>query len=475
MVMGLMVMGSRVIDPLGPKGDGRRGDRPERDGKGKVSEIVFDRKLPQSHEAEQWVLGSLLLDPDIAPGIFQSLTASDFYSTRHQKIFEALQQTYDQLSTVDPVLVRDRLSEQGLGDDLMDYLNDLMASVSTVANAEYHAKALRQKSVLRHLIAGCTQIVQAAYDSEDDADAQLDRAEQSILDIRNARDSGDFVRIESVVDEQFEKLSRKGELVGIRTGFHDLDELTTGLHPSEMIVVAGRPSMGKTTFAMNIVQNVAAAGHAVAIFSLEVGKEQLVQNLLCSLSRVDAQRFRKKDFRGSDWEHLVDGAHQLRKLSIFVDDSSNLTPLSLKAKARRLHDRHQLGLIVIDYLQLMEFPGGRENRQQEVSSISRSLKATARDLRVPVLVVSQLSRGVENRESHRPRLSDLRESGAIEQDADVVLLLYREEYYKPDDEECRGKAEVIIAKQRNGPTDTVRLTFMNKFLRFEDSYRNSNN
>jgi replicative DNA helicase len=226
--------------------------------------------------------------------------------------------------------------------------------------------------------------------------------------------------------------------------------------------------MGKTTFAMNVVANVASAGHAVAIFSLEVSRDQLVQNLLCSFSQVDAQRFRTNELSNEDWQNLVEGAHRLRELDVFVDDTSSLTPLGLKARARRLHSRKPFQLMVLDYLQLMEGGGSSESRQQEVSSISRSLKAIARELSIPVIAISQLSRGVENRESHRPRLSDLRESGAIEQDADLVLLLYREEYYKPEKEEARGKAEVIIAKQRNGPTGAVHLAFRSRFMRFDN-------
>jgi len=251
------------------------------------------------------------------------------------------------------------------------------------------------------------------------------------------------------------------------TGFIDLDDKTTGLSPAELIIIAGRPSMGKTSFSMNIVENVAKQGKAIAIFSLEVSKDQLVQNLLCSFSRVNAQKFRKNDLSEADWNNLVHGAHQLGEMNIYIDDTSSITPLNLKAKARRLYARNPFDLLIIDYLQLMEGSGANENRQQEISKISRNLKGLARELNIPIIAISQLSRGVENRESHRPRLSDLRESGAIEQDADLVLLLYREEYYYPDKEEAKGRAEAIIAKQRNGPVGKIQLTFMKDYMKFE--------
>ncbi len=430
---------------------------------------ILDRKLPQSLEAEQYVIGAMLLDETIVPDLLQLLSFTDYFSPRHQKIFQAIQHVYDNLATLDPVLVRDRLQKQGLEEEVggMDYLEELMLTVSTVANADYHAKEVRDKAILRHLITSCTEVIQGAYESEDGAAQQLDKAEQMVMEISNSGRASDFIQVETVVDEIFKNFHEERSR-GVMSGFHDLDNITTGLHPANLIIVAGRPSMGKTTFSMNIVENVARAGGAVAIFSLEVSKDMLIQNLLCSFSRVDAQRFRKNELVEQDWEKLVHGADQLRKLKIYVDDTSSLTPIGLRAKARRLHRKQKLDMIVIDYLQLMEGSGGQESRQQEISKISRSLKGLARELDVPVITLSQLSRGVENRESHRPRLSDLRESGAIEQDADLVMLLYREEYYKPDKEEAKGKGEVIIAKQRNGPTGSVELAFRNRFMKFEN-------
>jgi replicative DNA helicase len=438
---------------------------------GEPEPTIGDRKLPQSLEAEQCVLGSILLDAAVAGSIVNLLAERDFYSPRHQRIFRAIQDLYDQLSTVDPVLVRDHLEQKGHAEETggMEYLEDLMRSVASVANADYHARRVREKSILRHLISTCTQIIQNAYESDETASQQLDHAEQQVLEIGETGSTKDFVEIQEVIDKHFELLDeRRGHLVGLLTGFTDLDAMTTGLHPAEFIIVAGRPSMGKTSFCMNVIERVATQGKAVAIFSLEVGQDQLVQNLLCSFAQVNAQDFRKDTLSREQFSDLVDSAEKLRELKIFIDDTPGLTPLSLKAKARRLFKRQRFDMIVIDYLQLMETADGIESRQQEVSKISRSLKALARELNVPVIAISQLSRLVENRESHRPRLSDLRESGAIEQDADVVLLLYREEYYYPERDEAKGKAEVIIAKQRNGPTGSVQLAFRSQVMRFEN-------
>ncbi len=427
-----------------------------------------ERRLPHNLDAEQCVLGSLLLDCAAALTALQILSPRDFFSTRHQKIFEVVQALYDRISSVDVILVHEELTKQGLADELggMDYLDDLVRNVPTVANTEYYARIVREKAILRGLISACTEAVQTAYESDEDAQTQLDRAEHRVFEIRDKGATRDFVEIHEVLDAHFARIDHGGA-AGILTGFTDIDSYTTGLHPSEYVIVAGRPSMGKTSFVMNVVTTVAEQGKAVAIFSLEVSREQLGQNLLCSFSRVDAQRLRKKALSHNEWQELTDGANRLGQLKIFIDDSPGLSPLALKAKARRLHRNQKLDLVVIDYLQLMETPGS-ENRQQEVSVISRSLKALARELEVPVIAISQLSRGVESREQHRPRLSDLRESGAIEQDADLVLLLFREEYYYPDKEEAKGKAEAIIAKQRNGPTGTVELTFMAQFMRFEN-------
>ena len=448
---------------------------PEASGRAAAVERQLDeRRLPYNVDAEQSVLGAILVDAEAATVIFQMLRQDDFYSPRHARAFEVFRTLFDRHSTVDEVIAFEELNRQGLAESVggMEFLADLIARVPTAANAEYYARIVVEKSMLRSLVGGCTEIIQRVYESEEDAREQLDVAESRILEIGRQDSGQDFVDIGQVIDEQFDKFDQKDSTDGtVYSGFHDLDKETTGFHPSEFIIVAGRPSMGKTSFCMNLVENAAIAGKTIAIFSLEVSKDQLIQNLLCSFSRVNAHRLRQRSLSQTQWQDLIEGASRLRQTKIFVDDTPGLTPLSLKAKARRLHAREPLDLVVIDYLQLMEGSGNRENRQQEISGVSRSLKALARELSVPVITISQLSRGVESREDHKPRLSDLRESGAIEQDADVVVLLYREEYYKPEKDEAKGKAEAILAKQRNGPTGSVKLAFVGQYMRFENLAR----
>jgi replicative DNA helicase len=437
---------------------------------GNVEAKLAEKKLPHNLDAEQSVLGALLVDCAAAAGVFQLLTPDDFYSPRNSKLYAVFQSLYDRHSALDEVMAYAEMERLGLAESLggMDSLGSLIEKVPVAANAEYYARIIHEKAILRSLVRACSEVVQAVYESEAPAREQLDSAEQKVLEIGERGLGRDFVQISEVIDAHFEKIGKNQALEGVVfSGFRDLDRLTTGFQPAELIIVAGRPSMGKTSFCMNCVECAALAGKRVAIFSLEVSKDQLVQNLLCSYCRVDAHRVRQRSLSGDMWDKLVNGAARLSQVKIYIDDTPGLTPLALKAKARRLHKRDPLDLIVIDYLQLMEV-GGAENRQQEISAVSRGLKSLARELNVPLVAVSQLSRGVENRESHKPRLSDLRESGAIEQDADLVLLLYREEYYKPEKDEAKGKAEVIIAKQRNGPTDSVELAFLSHFVRFEN-------
>ena len=433
---------------------------------------MSDRKPPHALEAEQSVLGALLVDCEAACGAFQILSKDDFYSPRHAQIYESIRTLYDQQSTVDEVLLQEDFERRGLTEATggLEYLDELLERVPVAANAEHYAKIVKSKAILRALMETCSNVVQGVLDSDQEAQDQLDGAEHAILEIGRKGAGRDFVPIHEIIDEQFERLDEnESDTRTVYSKFDDLDAMTNGLHPAELIVVAGRPSMGKTTFCMNVVQNACLAGKHVAIFSLEVAADQLVQNLLCTFSRVDAHRLRKRTMSNDDWQRLIDGASQLRQLKIHIDDTPGLTPLGLKAKARRLHTREPIDLIVIDYLQLMEGgEGSKESRQQEISMISRSLKGLAREIQVPLIAISQLSRGVESRENHKPRMSDLRESGAIEQDADLILLLYREEYYKPDKEEARGKAEVIVAKQRNGPTGSVHLQFTPNCMRFEN-------
>jgi replicative DNA helicase len=433
---------------------------------------LAERRLPHNLEAEQSVLGALLVDHETAATVFQRLTAEDFYSPRHARVFDILRVIYDRHSTIDEVMVLEEMEKQGVAEALggMSFLETLVARVPTAANAEHYAGIVHEKGILRALVAKCSEIIQGVYESERSAREQLDAAEQMVLEIGERDTGSDFVQIGQVIDDHFDRLDQKHGEDGLRSGFVDLDSKTTGFRPSEFVIVAGRPSMGKTTFCLNVIENVAMAGKRVAIFSLEVSTDQLIQNVLCSFSRVDAHKLRQRTLSQSQWHDLIEGATRLREMQVFIDDTPGLNPLTLKAKARRLHSRKRLDLILIDYLQLMEM-GGAESRQQEISAVSRSLKALARELRVPVIAVSQLSRGVENREDHKPRLSDLRESGAIEQDADLVLLLYREEYYKPENEDSKGKAEVIVAKQRHGPTGSVPLVFRGDIMRFESFSR----
>ena len=436
-----------------------------------VEDQLAGRSLPHSIEAEQSVLGALLIEQETAFSVFQILSGSDFYSPRHAKLFEVMRATYERDAALDQVIIGNEMERQGLSEALggIDFLTELVERVPTVANAEYYARIIQEKGILRALIEKCNDIVQGVLESDRSAKDQLDTAEQKILEIGRQGVGRDFVEIGQVIEEHFQRLdSEQGGPEGIMSGFTDLDSKTTGFHASEFIIVAGRPSMGKTSFSMNMVEHVALAGKTVAVFSLEVSTDQLIQNMLCSFSRVDAHRLRRRSLSHSDWNSLVDGASELSRAKIFIDDTPGLTPLGLKAKARRLHSRHPLDFIVIDYLQLMEGGGRTESRQQEISMVSRNLKGLARELEVPVVAISQLSRGVESREDHRPRLSDLRESGAIEQDADLVLLVYREEYYKPEKEEAKGKAEILIAKQRHGPTGKVALAFIGSYMRFEN-------
>lgn len=431
---------------------------------------MSDKELPHGLEAEQSLLGAILVDCQAASGAFQLLTPDDFYSPRHARIFRAMLEVYDNHSTVDEILLQAELERRGEEEAAggLDYLDELVDRLPTAANAEHYARVLRDKSILRGLVKACNEIVQGVYDSDAPARSQQDVAEQKIFEIGKHGVGRDFVRIKELIDQQFEYLDQRGDADrNVYSGFTDLDKLTTGFRPAEFIIVAGRPSMGKTSFCMNVVENAALNGKRVAIFSLEVSRDQLVQNLLGTISRVDARRIRTRSLDEDQWDRLVHGASKLCETKVYVDDTPGLTSLALKAKARRLHGRDALDLVVVDYLQLME-GSGAESRQQEISEVSRNLKGLARELDVPVIAVSQLSRSVENRESHRPRLSDLRESGAIEQDADVVLLLYRDEYYNPNKEEAKGKAEVIVAKQRNGPTGSAHLVFMNSFMRFEN-------
>ena len=440
---------------------------------------VEARSVPRNIDAERSVLGSLLLDAQVIGDVTQILRADDFYIPAHQRIYEALNIVCDKKWHADVISIEEELRRQGHLDESggRDTLIDLAGSVLSAAGIAYHAEIVREKAILRRLLETCVEVQQMAYDSRLEAKEMLDLAEQKIFEIARLDVFGDAVAISSIMNDTFERIDklreRQGRLTGVTTGFPDLDDLTAGLQPGELLVLAARPSMGKTTLALNIVERAATgdriAGIApagVALFSLEMSSQQIIQNMLCGKAQVDSQLLRKGRVTQDQYQRLQQEAASLYEAPIFIDDTPSISVTSLRAKARRLKQKHDIQLIVIDYLQLMTAGIKEESRQQEIAAISRSLKALARELKVPVIALSQLNRDVESRDDHRPRMSDLRESGAIEQDADVIMLLHREEYFTPS-EENRGIAEIIVAKQRNGPTGTIKLLFFRSFMRFE--------
>jgi replicative DNA helicase len=447
------------------------------------SVVVSDRIPPQNIEAEISVLGAVLQDPAALLKTMEVLRPVDFYKEAHRKIFSACVDLFDRNEPVDLVTLANELMRRKQLEEVggASALSALVDAVPTAANVGYHARIVKDKALLYSLIQKGTAVVSRAYADKDDVDEVLDWAEQQIFEISQDKVSRSFVPVKSVLKGTFqliEKLyDRKSHVTGVATGFKKFDEMTAGLQPSELVVVAGRPSMGKTSFCLNIAQHAAVQERVpVAIFSLEMSKEQLVQRMLCSVAKVDSHKLRTGFLSDADWPRLTTGAGILSESSIFIDDTPGISLLEMRAKARRLKAEQGLGLVIIDYLQLISGRGRIESRQQEISEISRSLKAMAKELDVPVVALSQLSRAVESRQPPRPQLSDLRESGAIEQDADVVTFLYRPSFYrtrKEDemDEPEDNTTEVIIGKQRNGPTGTVHLAFLREYTRFEDQER----
>ena len=440
-----------------------------------------ERVPPQNIEAEQSVLGAMLIDKEAIAKATEILSAEDFYREAHRVIFSAMLEIYNKNEAVDMITVTDILRRDNKLEDVggIAYITSLANVVLTAANVKYHAEIVAEKSVLRQLVKVSTEITAMGYEANDEVGVLLDTAESRILEISNRKKRADFTPISAVLMDSVQNieklLNNKGGLTGIPTGFNDLDKLTSGLHPSDFIILAARPSMGKTALALNIVQNVALRAHkrvggdprSVAFFSLEMSKEQLVNRMLCAEANIDSQRLRIGEMKEDDWTHLWDACDVMSKAKIYIDDTAGITVMDMRSRARRLKAEHGLDLIVVDYLQLMQGSGKRNtsgDRQQEVSEISRSLKALARELDVPVLALSQLSRGVEARQVKRPMLSDLRESGSLEQDADIVAFLYREDYYNPETE--NKHTELIIAKHRNGPVDTVNLFFHKQFTKF---------
>ncbi|MDD5711744.1 MAG: replicative DNA helicase [Smithellaceae bacterium] len=434
------------------------------------------RVPPQNLEAEQSVLGAILLDNQAISSVIEILDGRDFYSEAHRKIFTAVTELYDRNEPCDFITLNNILKDKKHLDNVggATYLASLVDNVPSAANVGYYVKIIKEKAVLRRLIGTATEILSKSYETGSDVDNVLDEAEQAIFEISENKSRQSFSSLKDVIKSSFktiEDLCTRTELItGVPTGFEKIDELTSGLQRSDLIIIAGRPSMGKTAFAINIAQHAAIETNTpVAIFSLEMAKEQLAFRMLSSLAKVDSQRIRKGLLGDTDWPKLVNAAGKLSEAPIFIDDTPAITALEMKAKARRLKSEKGLGLIVLDYLQLMRSGGPKDSREQEISEISRSLKALAKELSVPVIALSQLNRKVEDRTNRRPQMADLRESGAIEQDADVIAFIYRDEVYnKSEDNLERGMAEIIIGKQRNGPTGTVKLVFLEQYTSFEN-------
>lgn len=441
----------------------------------KVRNSLVERVPPQNLEAESAVLGSMLIEEMAISSAIELLKEDDFYRDNNKRIFSIVCNLYSKNKAVDLIIVTEELKKQGLLEEIggPSYLTSLASEVPTAANIEHYAKIVKEKSILRKLINAATQIIAEGYeDNQEDVETLLDKSEKLIFDITSRKIEPSFTPLKEIIKDSIETIDnlyqKKTHVTGIPTGFSKLDVMTAGLQTSDFIVIAGRPSMGKSSLSLCMIEYAAVReGLPVAIFSLEMSKEQLVQRMLCSNARVPIQKVRTGYLSQTDWPDLTNAAGRLSEAPIFIDDTAGISALELRAKARRLKSQHDIKLIMIDYLQLMQGANRIENRQQEISDISRSLKALARELNVPIIAVSQLSRAVESRTDRRPQLSDLRESGAIEQDADLVILLLREEYYMPTDEN-KGKAELIIAKQRNGPVGSLFLAFLKEYTRFEN-------
>lgn len=442
-----------------------------------LQQLLQGRKVPVSPEAEAAVLGSMLLDRECIGDVIEHINADCFSLTEHRIIFESILSLYEGNSEIDLVLLRDELKKRKSLDAVggVDYLVRIAESVPSSANAAYYARIVKDKSMLRDLAHACGQIINDACEEAGDIGEKLDEAEQRIFSITEKKIQGSAEPIKNLITQAFEAIEhRKGtDITGKPTGYMELDQMLCGLHNGEMIIMAGRPSMGKTSFALNVAEHMGADENLpIVVFSLEMSRQQLTERLLCSRSGVDAQLVRKGMLGADDMGKLTQAGGELFEKPIFIDDSPGLTPLMIRAKCRRLKSQYDIQAVFIDYLQLMSMGGRVESRQQEISTISRYLKALARELNVPVVVLSQLNRGTESREGNRPKMSDLRESGSIEQDADVVILLHREDYYHRGDPEWEenNEAEVIIAKQRNGPVGTVKLIFDGRLTRFKPMF-----
>ena len=437
-----------------------------------MEEALIKRIPPHSIEAEQSVIGAMLLDRDAILIASEILTSDDFYQNQYGIIFDAMVELCKEGKPVDLITLQNRLKEKDLPPDIssMEYVRELIEAVPTSANVKYYANIVSEKALLRRLIKATEDVANTCYLEKESTEMILEESEKKLFNILQRSIGGDYVPIQQVVlnaINNIEKASKlKGSVTGIPTGFIDLDYKTSGMHPSDLVLIAARPSMGKTAFVLNIAQYMAFRKDVtVAIFSLEMSKEQLVNRLLAMESHVDSQNMRTGNLKDEDWTKLVEGADIIGRSNLIIDDTPGISIAEMRSKCRKYKLEHNLGIIMIDYLQLMSGSGKSDSRQQEISDISRSLKALARELSVPVIALSQLSRAVEQRPDHRPMLSDLRESGAIEQDADVVMFLYRDDYYHKDTEK-KDIAEVIIAKQRNGPIGTIELVWLPRYTQF---------
>lgn len=448
-----------------------------------TDENILKRILPHSIEAEQSVIGSMIMDREAITVASEMITGEDFYSRQYGILFETMLEMNDSGQPVDLVTLQDRLKSKDVPPEVasLEFVRDLITAVPTSANIKYYANIVAQKSTLRKLIRLNEEIANNCYAGQESLEFILEDTEKRMFELLQRRNSGDLVPIRQVVMNAMDRIEsaskNKGNVTGIPTGFTDLDYQTAGMQPSDLVLIAARPSMGKTAFVLNIAQHVAFVQNLpVVIFSLEMSKEQLVNRMFSLESRVDAQKLRTGQLSDQDWEKLIESAGVIGRSKLMIDDTPGISVAELRSKCRKLKLEHGLSMIIIDYLQLMSGSGRSDSRQQEISDISRSLKAIAREMNVPVLALSQLSRAVEQRPDHRPILSDLRESGAIEQDADVVMFIYRDDYYNHDTDK-KGVSEIIIAKQRNGPIGTVELAWLAEFTKFanlERARRNDN-
>lgn len=445
-----------------------------------MDEALIKRIPPHSVEAEQSVIGSMIMDRDAITTASEILIGEDFYHNQYGVLFDTMAELYNEGQPVDLVTLQNRLKEKEVPPELssVEFIRDLISSVPTSANVKYYSNIVKEKALLRRLIKITEGITNECYLNKESTDAILEDTEKQIFDIVQNKSSGDFVSIDKIVLQSLESIEaaskNKGSVTGVATGFYDLDYKTAGLQPSDLVLIAARPSMGKTAFVLNIAEHVAVKSNVTtAIFSLEMSKDQLVKRMLAMNSKVDSQAIRSGELKDDDWTKLVESVKTIGNSGLIIDDTPGISITDLRSKCRKFKLEHNLGLVIIDYLQLMTGSRKSESRQQEVSDISRSLKALAREVNAPIIALSQLSRAVEQRPDKRPMLSDLRESGAIEQDADVVMFIYRDDYYNHDTEEP-GVAEIIIGKQRNGPTGTVKLGWQSQFTKFVNLERSYN-